>query len=185
MKKLLKIERPRFFTLFTAVLCSLCCTLSAVTYQPLPFHSTSIFLPSTNGSEGPQGVLAEPPACAPLAQAPYRPLRRDYNDGLSGGLDNGLDEENEIGVVSDMPLGDPLPLLLLFAVLFLFVQMNLRKGRYAHEGFVESIGSEVRGGDHARLVGIDRVDAVIQDLGDHFVMGDSQTDENENTHLGV
>lgn len=131
-------------------------------------------------------MLAEPPACAPLAQTPYRPLRRDYNtDFPTSGLDNGLDDENEIGVVSDMPLGDPLPLLLLFAVLFLLVQMNLRKGRYAHEGVVESIGSEVRGGDHARLVGIDRVDAVIQDLGDHFVMGDSQTDENENTHLGV
>lgn len=133
-------------------------------------------------------MLAEPPACAPLAQTPYRPLRRD--DGSPSGQDKGFgdfdEEENEIGVLSDnMPLGDPLPLLLLFAVLFLFVQMNLRKGRYAHEGVVESIGSEVRGGDHARLVGIDRVDAVIQDLGDHFVMGDSQTDENENTHLGV
>ena len=181
MTKLLKIERPRFFTLLIAVLCSLCCTLSAVNYQPLPFHSTSIFLPSTNGSEERVGVLAEPPACAPLAQAPYRPLRRDNNTDFPI-LD---DEELEIGVVSDTPLGDPLPLLLLFAVLFLLVQMNLRKGRYAHEGVVESIGSEVRGGDHARLVGIDRVDAVIQDLGDHFVMGDSQTDENENTHLGV
>lgn len=185
MTKLLKIERPRFFTLLIAVLCSLCCTLSAVNYQPLPFHSTSIFLHSTNGSEERVGVLAEPPACAPLAQTPYRPLRRDYDTGFPSDLDVD-DDELEIGVVSDnMPLGDPLPLLLLFAVLFLLVQMNLRKGRYAHEGFVESIGSEVRGGDHARLVGIDRVDAVIQDLSDHFVMGDSQTDENENTHLGV
>ena len=125
--RLEKIHRIHTSLLLFMVLCGVCCAtpLSAVTYTPATssiingtsFHSTSILLPASTAQEAPCGVLAEPPACAPLAQAPYRPaVRRDYNDGLSGGLNSGLDDENEVGVVADVPLGDPLLILLIFAI---------------------------------------------------------------------
>ena len=61
----------------------------------------------------------------------------------------------------------------------------MAKRRNVHECGIESIRIKVTGSYHAGLIGIDGIDAVVQNLGNDFIMGNAEANESEDTQLSV